>query len=275
MIDSALDLLYSNNNNLTIYQHINIHSRSSPMPSNSSNLPVPMYFRIEQAILEHMQQGLLKPGQQLPTEAELARQYQVSRITAKRALDELVHQGRAFRLQGRGTFVAQTRIRDISGFGSFSEDIKSRGLVPGSRVLVCREIEPELEVRERLRLNSPGEKVYLLKRLRLANEQPVAVETAYLPCRFCPGLEHEDLNNKSLYALLNEKYQIVPTWADAEIEARQASKEEASLLELERNKSVLAARRVTFSANYDVIETVESIYRGDRFTLFTGRQLIG
>lgn len=233
-----------------------------------------MYFRIQQAMLEQIQQGLLKPGQQLPTETELAQSYQVSRITAKRALDELVRQGRAFRQQGRGTFVAQKRIRDISGFGSFSEDIKSRGLAPGSRVLQFKEIEASAEVAERLHVPE-GEHVYMLNRLRLADEEAVAVETAYLPCRLCEGLINDDLNNQSLYAILTEKYKIVPTWADAEIEARAATKEEAFLLNLKVGKPVLSARRVTFSENYDVIELVHSVYNGDRFTLFTGRQFIG
>lgn len=239
----------------------------------TSRPQLPRYYQIEQAILEQIQQKLIKPGTQLPSEAELAQQYQVSRITAKRALDDLVKQGWAYRQQGRGTFVAQTRIRDISGFGSFSEDIKARGLVPGSQVLLFKEVEPEQELFERLQL-AEGEHVYLLKRLRLANDEPVAVETAYLPCRFYPGLVNENLTNKSLYSLLTEKYQIAPTWADAEIEAREATKEEASLLKLERRNSVLAARRVTFAANYDVIETVDSVYRGDRFTFYTGRQFI-
>jgi GntR family transcriptional regulator len=233
-----------------------------------------MYYRIEQAVLEQIQQGLFKPNQQLPTESELAQQYQVSRITAKRALDELVRQGRAFRQQGRGTFVAQTRIRDISGFGSFSEDIQSRGLTPGSRVLQFKEIEPTEEIVERLSL-SEGEHVYVLKRLRLANDEPVAFETAYLPRRFCNGLINEDLNNQSLYSVLKEKYQLVPTWADAEIEARAATKEEAFLLSIRIGKPVLSARRVTYSANYEAIEFVHSVYNGDRFTLYSGRQFIG
>jgi GntR family transcriptional regulator len=244
------------------------------MSFNASNLRAPMYYRIEQAILEQIQQGLLKSGQRLPTETELAHQYQVSRITAKRALDELVRQGRAFRQQGRGTFVAQTHIRDISGFGSFSEDIKSRGLIPGSKVLQFKEIEPNAEVSERLSL-SEDEHVYMLKRLRLANDEPVAIETAYLPRRLCEGIINEDLNNHSLYAVLKEKYKIVPTWADAEFDARAATKEEALLLKMKVGKPVLSARRVTFSANYDVIEFVFSVYSGDRFTLYSGRQFIG
>lgn len=244
------------------------------MPVNPSSLHTPLYFRIQQSILERIRRGSLKPGEQLPTETELARQYQVSRITAKRALDELVDQGWAFRQQGRGTFVAQTRIRDTSGFGSFSEDMRARGLAPSSLILWFEEIEPGDEIRDRLHL-APGEHVYVLKRLRLANNEPVAVETAYLPCRLCPGLIHEDLGHGSLYAILAEKYQIAPTWADAEIEAASATKEEAALLKLKAGKPVLTARRITFSASYDAIESVTSVYRGDRFTFYSGRQFIG
>jgi GntR family transcriptional regulator len=244
------------------------------MMTDPSQLHIPMYFRIQQAILEQIQQGVLQPGQQLPTEAELAQQYQVSRITAKRALDELVRQGRAFRQQGKGTFVAQTHIRDISGFGSFTGDMKARGLVPGARVLEFRQIEADADTQKRLQLEK-GEQVYFLKRLRLADNEPVAVETAYLPCHLCPNLLDAELNDNSLYAVLSAKYQIVPTWADAEFEARPATEEEAALLGMDANQPVLSARRLTYSANYDIIESVTSVYRGDRFTFYSGRQLIG
>ena len=234
----------------------------------------PLYFRIQQTILEQIQAGQLQPGAQLPTEADLARQYQVSRITAKRALDELVRQGRAYRQQGRGTFVAQARIRDISGFRSFSEDIRARGFNPSSQVLEFKEVYPEDAIQERLHIPE-AERVFLLKRLRLADQEPVAVETAYLPCRICPGLLQEDLAGGSLYSLLAEKYNRVPTWADAEIEAVMPEKEQVRLLKLKAGTPVLVAHRVTYAADYDVIETVDSVYRGDRFTFYTGRQFIG
>ncbi len=239
----------------------------------SNPMQLPMYYRIEQAILEKIQTGQLKPGAQLPSETELAQQHNVSRITAKRALDDLVQQGRAFRQQGRGTFVAHARIREISGFRSFSEDIRARGLVPSSQVLACKEVEPEGPIRERLHL-AAGEHAYMIKRLRLASAEPVAVETAYLPCKMCPGLLEADFATSSLYGVLKDRYGILPTWADAEIEAAPANKEEAHLLLMKVGKPVLAARRITFSANYDVIESVHSIYRGDRFTFYTGRQNI-
>ncbi len=242
---------------------------AAPFPTRS-----PLYFRIQQGILEQIQAGRLLPGAQLPSEADLARQYQVSRITAKRALDELVRQGRAFRQQGRGTFVAQARIRDISGFRSFSEDIRARGFTPSSQVLDFRAVLPEAPILQRLHIPE-GEHVFLLKRLRLADQAPVAVETAYLPCRTCPGLLQEDLAVGSLYTILAEKYNRVPTWADAEIEACVTTREQARLLNLKAGTPVLVAHRVTYAADYEAIETVNSVYRGDRFTFYTGRQFIG
>ena len=244
------------------------------MSPASSEQRLPMYYRIQQAILEQIQAGRFQPGAQLPSETDLARQYQVSRITAKHALDELVRMGRAFRQQGRGTFVAQARIRDISGFRSFSEDIRARGFTPSSHILAFEQVQPEAVIRDRLHLPD-GEAAFLLKRLRLADQEPVAVETAYLPVSVCPGLSQEDLDGGSLYAVLTEKYKIVPTWADAEIEALVATKEDAQVLKLKSGTPVLVAHRVTYTANYEAIEAVDSVYRGDRFTFYTGRQFIG
>ncbi len=244
------------------------------MTATFSQPPAPLYYRIEQTILDQIQNGQLRPGARLPSEAELAQQYQVSRITATRALDDLVRRGRAYRQQGKGTYVAQARIREISGFRSFSEDILARGAAPSSRVLAFEEVDPDPATREQLKL-AAGERIFLLKRLRLADGSPMAVETACVPSRLCPGLLSRDLSRNSLYAILREEYQVFPVWADAEIEARSADKEEASLLDLKPGKPVLAAHRVTFTENYDVIETVQSVYRGDRFTFYTGRQFIG
>jgi len=240
--------------------------------SNQNHLPI--YFQIQQDLLTQIQSGKLQPESQLPSEADLAQEFQVSRITAKRALDELVHLGYAYRQQGKGTFVAQARIREISGFRSFSEDMRARGLTPSSEILDFRIIQPDDSICQKLHITK-DQTVYLLKRRRLADNVPLAFETAYLPCYLYPSLINEDLASGSLYSILREKYRISPVWADAEIEAVSATKEQATILGLKANSPVLIAHRITFSADYQAIETVESVYRGDRFTFYTGRQYIG
>lgn len=234
----------------------------------------PHYARIEQELLDGIRRGDLPPGAQLPTEKELSEQFKVSRITAKRVLDDLVQLGMAYRQQGRGTFVSQPKIREISGFVSFSEDMKSRGLTPSSKILLFEEINPDSEVCQRLKLNE-GERIYRLQRIRFADDKPVALETAHLPARLYPGLLKEDLESGSLYAALRDKYHVRPAWADAEIEAATASRMEARHLDLKTGAPVLVARRLTYSESFEVIETVRSVYRGDSFTFYTGRQNIG
>jgi len=243
------------------------------MSARTATIQPPLYFRIEQGILKRIQSGELKPGDQLASEAELAEQHGVSRITAKRALDDLVQQGLAFRQQGKGTFVARSRIREISGFRSFTEDIRARGLVPSSRILLLKEIQPEADIRDRLQL-AEGERAFLLKRVRFADGDPVAIETAHVPRRICPTLAREDLTKGSLFEILQTRFGVVISWADSEIEARVATREEALLLGMKAGQPVLSARRITFSANYDVIESVDSVYRGDRFTFYIDRQRI-
>ncbi|MCE1228835.1 MAG: GntR family transcriptional regulator [Firmicutes bacterium] len=235
---------------------------------------LPRYFLIEQSLLEQIHSNALRPGDTLPSEAKLAEMFGVSRITAKRALDDLVQQGFAYRHQGRGTFVARGRIKDISGYRSFSEEIRAQGREPRSEVLSFREEFPSREILDRLHLEQ-GSRVYLLKRVRLADGEPVAVESAYLPSRICPALGKEDMAKESLYQVLQRRYNIVPVWADSEIEAREATREESRLLKLKTKGIVLAARRITYSMNHDVIESVDSVYRADRFTFHTGRQRIG
>ncbi|MCX8023823.1 MAG: GntR family transcriptional regulator [Thermanaerothrix sp.] len=234
----------------------------------------PLYYQIEQQILEEIHQGRLKPGDRLPSEPELSRRFGVSRITIRRALKDLSQQGIIYSRQGKGTFVAQARIREISGFRSFSDDIRARGLTPSSRVVDFNRVPADEMVAQRLGVEV-GESVYCLQRVRLANDQPVAFEIAYLPERLCPDLERFDFSTASLYAVLREHYRVFPTWAEAEIEASAASPEVAHHLGMKIGEPVLVAYRQTYTERFEIIEFVKSIYCGKRFTFYVGRQYIG
>lgn len=239
---------------------------------NQSRDFTPLYHKIEQHLREELNTGRLKAGEMLPSEAQLSTQFNVSRITVRRALKELIQQGILYTLQGKGTFAAHTPIREISGFRSFSEDIQSKGLRPSSRLLRLEHMSADEEVAAHLRIQ-PGEPVYLLQRVRLADDQPVAFETAYLPARLFPGLERHDLS-QSLYQVLREQYQVHPAWADAEIQATAADPEVAQALGMHAGEPVLTAHRLTYTESFEMVEYVVSVYSGSRFTFYTGRQSI-
>lgn len=232
----------------------------------------PLYFKIKQQLLDQLADGKLKPGEMLPSEAQLSAQYGVSRITVRRALKELIQQGILYTLQGKGTFAAHTPIREISGFRSFSEDIRAKGLHPSSKMVRFEQLPADESIAARLRIGH-GEPVYILQRLRLADEQPVAFETAYLPARLCPNLDRKDLS-QSLYQVLREQYDVFPAWADAEIQASPATPEIASALGMRAGEPVLTAYRLTYTESFDMVEYVVSVYCGSRFTFYTGRQSI-
>ncbi|MCL4560691.1 MAG: GntR family transcriptional regulator, partial [Chloroflexi bacterium] len=226
----------------------------------------PLYFQIEKEILNEIKLGNMQSGDRLPSEKEIAIRYAVSRITARRVLEDLVQQGIAYAQQGKGTFVALPRIREISGFLSFSHDMRIRGLNPSSKVLEFCEVIPEPLVQKKLQLQ-PGEKAYLLKRLRLANDEPVVLETTHLPMRLYPGLIQVDFSDNSLYSILQERYGIYPAWADAELIATSATPEEAALLGMQIGAPVLSAERLTYTRTFTVIEAVHSV-NGDRFSFY-------
>lgn len=223
-------------------------------------------------MLEQLNQGQLKPGDMLPSEAQLSAQYNVSRITIRRALKELIQQGILYTLQGKGTFAAHALIREMSGFRSFSQDIRSKGLRPSSRVMRFEQITLEEDVANYLKINA-GDSIYIIQRIRLADDQPVAFETAYLPVSLFPNLTDYDLT-QSLYQILGEQYHVYPAWADAEIQARTATPEIAQSLGMRVGDPVLTAHRLSYTESFEIMEYVVSVYCGSRFTFYTGRQSI-
>jgi GntR family transcriptional regulator len=231
---------------------------------------VPLYMQLVLVLRRAIEEGTYQAGDQLPSERELGERYAVSRITASAALQELVKSGLAYRKQGLGTFVARPKIRDLSGFASFSDDMRERGLTPSSRLIALESILPDEEVRKRLGL-TPGAACIRLTRVRLADGEPVAFENAYLPADLCPGLENEDLERKSLYAVLRRRYGLRPSWAEGIIEAAPADQEQAEVLDLELDEPILSIWRVTYDENYTPLEWVHSVYRADRFSFTTGR----
>lgn len=232
---------------------------------------VPLYQQLVDKLAMQIRRGELRPGDRVPSERELAETLNVSRTTARLAIEELVIKGLVYREQGRGTFVAVPARNSLIGFASFSEDLASRGLKPGSRILVQELISGDEAIHRNLRLEK-DEKVLRLVRLRLADDKPVAIQSSYLPAKIVHGLESRDLADRSLFTILRQEYFIYPAWTEAEFEATRAEADQAALLCVDVGAPVLIVRGLTYTDSFEAVESVETVYRGEGLTLHIGRQ---
>jgi GntR family transcriptional regulator len=233
------------------------------LPLDSNN-PTPVYMQIRRGLLERIDAGDLPEGTALPSERDLADSLGVSRMTVRQALVGLESDGLLIRRHGSGTYVAPRRIvQSLSALTSFSEDMRSRGLVPGGRVLSFEHGRPSPEEALSLGLG-PSASVARLRRLRTADGTPLALETSSLPEHVAGDLRLEDVQNRSLYDVLRARG-FTPYRAIQHLRAAPADAPTARLLEVPEGASVLSILRVTWDAGGVPIEFVRSQYRGDRY----------
>jgi GntR family transcriptional regulator len=237
------------------------------LPRLRKSSPVPLYFQLKQTIEQLIEAGDWPPDTQVPSERRLCEQFHISRITVRQALAELERDGRLVRSHGRGTYVAELAIRKpVYPLVSFTHDVREHGMEPGARVLQFELAPPAPAVTTALQLK-PGEQMVLLKRLRFADQAPIAVETVHLAVSRCPGLLSENLNDRSLYETLGREYGIVPTRAEQQWQAVACPAEDARLLEVAPDTPVLRIEQTTFDAEGRPFEHLESFFRGDKFIL--------
>ena len=226
---------------------------------------IPLYYQIQRMLMEKIHSGELQEGDALSSEEELARLYRVSRMTARQALHGLKTSGYAFSQRGRGTFVSRPKMeKNIMHLLGFTEDMKQRGMVPSSRVLEQTIIKATEELADDLKV-SLEDSVIRLRRLRLADGVPMALEESNIPLKLFPGLDRISFAKQSLYRVLRENYGVRVGWADEIIEALPATREESELLTIPKRASVLSISRIIMTTEETPIEVACSRYRGDRY----------
>jgi GntR family transcriptional regulator len=225
---------------------------------------IPLYYQIQQRLLEQIRSGALKVGQPVPSEQEIAESMGVSRMTARHALKSLCSLGMAYSQRGKGTFVSRAKLeKDFRQVLSFSEEMRARGSQPRSRVLIFKRQNPSSEVAQALHL-SAQEQVFMLRRIRFADAVPLCIECTHVPVRLCPDLQRKFDPRNSLYQTLFENYGIQIDLADEVAEAALASMEEARLLRVRKKSPVFHFTRTAYLLNGEPAEFVKSTYRGDR-----------
>jgi GntR family transcriptional regulator len=223
----------------------------------------PRYYMIEQALRARIQE--LQPHDALPSEAELAKEFQVSRMTARAAVMRLVADGLVYRESGRGTFVAvpPTR-RRADSLVRFSQEMRAQGKHPSSRVVAAQTRAGRDTELSRLRLEK-GAHVVAVTRVRLADTVPIALERSVFPLSVAGLLDH-DLASESLHETLRD-LGYVPTIGHASLSADNASDLEAELLGLDPGRALLVEQRLILDQQGDPLEWTESRYIGDRYAL--------
>ncbi|MGM0904808.1 MAG: GntR family transcriptional regulator [Bacillota bacterium] len=205
---------------------------------------LPLYKQLTDILRKDIEDGKFKKGEKIPTEIELSKLYNVSRITVRNALEELAKENLLIRKQGKGTFVNTEKLsRGINGLQSFSDMCREIGSKPGAKVIKCIIEDANDKDIEVLELE-PGSKIIVIERIRYADNLPVALEISRLPERFTFLLE-EDLNDTSMFSILDEKYGIVLTNPRKTIELVFATYEMSRYLNISQGHPLLSISSVS------------------------------
>jgi GntR family transcriptional regulator len=207
-------------------------------------------------------------GSAIPSERQLSVDLGVSRLTVRAALDELVREGYLVRRQGAGTFVAAPKVAKGMDASSFSEDMRARGFTPASRTLELSVVPAGARLGRLLHV-SPSEPVVSARRLRMADDEPMAIELLHVRASLVPGLTAADLEQNSFYDLLVDRYEIEIAGGTQTVEPTVTNDDESAALGVPLHSPALLFERVTRTAGGDVVEFTTSTYRGDRYRLVT------
>jgi len=234
----------------------------------NKNGGIPLYSQLIDVLRKQIETGKLAPHTKLPSERELCKKYNISRVTIRRAFTELIHEGLIYTSAGKGVYVAEKKLeRKLQPLVSFTADMRHRGMTVSSKIIEAAIIHADKSLANRLNVLQDTE-VIKLHRLRIVEGIPIAIQFSYLPHYLCPGILKYDFSSLPLLDILRNEYKLKLIRAESEIEAALANSHEASLLQLPKISAVLVVKQTTYLNNNGIIEFVHSIFPAGKYKLF-------
>ena len=229
----------------------------------NNDSPIPLYIQLEERLKGYIEEAL-NPGDMIPTEPEIEKMYQVSRITVRKAIDGLVAEGLVIKQQGRGTFVQEKIVQEMGNITSWTEEMKQRGHKTETKDLEITKIAPSKKMVAGLNLDK-GETLICVKRIRCTDGEAIAIMINYLRAKFVPGFLERGLQFESLYEELENTYGITLDRANELIRAREVTELEALVLNIPPYSPVLHITRNSYLSDGTPFEIVEMVARADRY----------
>lgn len=224
----------------------------------------PMYQQIEEYLREVISSGKLKPNDQLPSENTLVTEFGVSRMTVRKALSRLEFEGLVVRQPGRGTFVAKQKIQQvISPIIGFTEKMEQAGRNTATQILDTSVLEAINSVRLSLGLQEHA-KVFKIQRLRLVDNEPVVIQTNYVPLCLFPGIQYIDFQ-QPFTKILSEVYNIEIKGYRSELQPTLPNLDEQRLLQLTKPIPMLLIASISYDQHQRPVRFSKGLYRGDKF----------
>lgn len=231
--------------------------------------PTPLYLQLRDILASQIIEGLLGPGDALPSERQLCDEFDLSRTTVRQALRGLAQMGLISTVPSQGAFVNARRpeLAVPVSLDGFTAEIRREGLMPSSTLLDAELVKsPSPHLVDQMALE-PDDELVKLERLRLVNDVPLALHTVHLNRRFCPDILQRNLSQESVFELLRTEYRLSLSHAEEEVYATLADEREMELLNLSYPSAVLRSKRTTFLDTGYVIELALASYCGEWYRL--------
>lgn len=255
--------------NLHLPFHIGLIMVIEKLGSKRHKNPEPLYIQIAESLIAQIETGELAPDERLPSERDLSKRLNVSRMTLRAALRELDSRGLLVRRPGDGTYIAEPKIdRHADKLVPFTQSMQQRGYKISSKLIVFEQRLANVSMAKRLEIpvSSP---VYLSQRVRYINQEPVLLENCTMPVGIFPNFDKYDLESRSLYEIMETEYGILAHHSEQSLEAVVAGEYESELLKIDQGAPLMLERRLGFDEDERPFEYGHDLYRGDRFRFFT------